>query len=56
MVQGCNVRKVNYGCVYSAYILKPVLSGWNLYTRIDALLLVKYPRWIRAFNFDDFDN
>ena len=28
--QGCNVRKVNCGCVYSAYILKPVLSGWNL--------------------------
>ena len=45
---------VNCGCVYSAYILKPVLSGRK--TRIDALLLVKYPRWIRAFNFDDFDN
>ena len=28
--QGCNVRKVNCGCVYSAYILKPVLSGRNL--------------------------
>ena len=28
--QGYNVRKVNFSCVYSAYILKPVLSGWNL--------------------------
>ena len=27
--QGYNARKVNY-CVYSAYILKPVLSGRNL--------------------------
>ena len=28
--QGTNARKVNCGRVYSAYILKPVLSGWNL--------------------------
>ena len=28
--QGCNVRKVNCSFVYSAYILKPVLSGRNL--------------------------
>ena len=28
--QGCNARKVNCGCVYSAYTLKPVLSGRNL--------------------------
>ena len=28
--QGCNARKVNCSCVYSAYILKPVLSGRNL--------------------------
>ena len=28
--QRCNVRKVNCSCVYSAYILKPVLSGRNL--------------------------
>ena len=28
--QGNNARKVNCGCVYSAYILKPVLSGRNL--------------------------
>ena len=28
--QGYNERKVNCSCVYSAYILKPVLSGWNL--------------------------
>ena len=28
--QGCNARKVYCGCVYSAYILKPVLSGRNL--------------------------
>ena len=25
-----NARKVNCSCVYSAYILKPVLSGRNL--------------------------
>ena len=30
MSQGSNARKVNCGCVYSAYILKPVLSGRNL--------------------------
>ena len=24
-----DARKVNYSCVYSAYILKPVLSGRN---------------------------
>ena len=28
--QGYNARKVNCSCVYSAYILKPVLSGRNL--------------------------
>ena len=28
--QGYNARKVNCSCVYSAYILKPVLSGGNL--------------------------
>ena len=28
--QGANARKVNCGRVYSAYILKPVLSGRNL--------------------------
>ena len=28
--QECNARKVNCGRVYSAYILKPVLSGRNL--------------------------
>ena len=28
--QECNARKVNCSCLYSAYILKPVLSGRNL--------------------------
>jgi len=28
--QGYNARKVSCSCVYSAYILKPVLSGRNL--------------------------
>ena len=28
--QGYNARKVNCSCVYSAYILKPVLSRRNL--------------------------
>ena len=28
--QGYNARKVNCSCMYSAYILKPVLSGRNL--------------------------
>ena len=27
LTQGYNARKVNCSCVYSAYILKPVLSG-----------------------------
>ena len=30
MIQGYNARKVNCSCVYSACILKPVLSGRNL--------------------------
>ena len=30
LYQGTNARKVNCGRVYSAYILKPVLSGRNL--------------------------
>ena len=30
VLQGYNERKVNCSCVYSAYILKPVLSGRNL--------------------------
>ena len=29
-MQGTKARKVNCGRVYSAYILKPVLSGRNL--------------------------
>ena len=51
-IQEFNVRKVNCSCVYSAYTLKPVLSGWNLQTRIDASVFVSYPRKIKAFNFD----
>ena len=35
--QGYNARKVHCSCVCSAYILKPVLAGRNLETRIDAL-------------------
>ena len=38
--QGYDARKVNCSCVYSAYILKPVLSGRNLKTRIDASVFV----------------
>ena len=38
--QECEARKVNCSCVYSAYILKPVLSGRNLKTRIDASVFV----------------
>ena len=30
MCQGYNASKVNCSCVYSAYILKPLLSGRNL--------------------------
>ena len=45
LIQGTNARKVNCGRVYSAYILKPVLSGRNL-----------YPRKIKAFNFHNFEN
>ena len=30
LAQECKARKVNCGCVYSVYILKPVLSGRNL--------------------------
>jgi len=30
LTQGSNARKVNWSCVYSAYILKPVLYGRNL--------------------------
>ena len=38
--QECEARKVNCSCVYSAYILKPVLSGRNLKKRIDASVFV----------------
>ena len=53
--QGYNARKVNYSCVYSAYTLKPVLSGRNLLTRIDPSVFVLCPRRIKAF-FENFDN
>jgi len=43
-IQGYKARKVNCSCLYSAYILKLVLSGRNLWTRMKAL------------NFDSFDN
>ena len=39
-----------------AYILKPVLSGWNLYTRIDGSVCVYYSRRLKELNFDNFDN
>ena len=54
--QGCNARKVNCSCVYSVYILKPVLSGRNLGKRKDASVFVSYPRRLKALNFDNFDN
>ena len=39
--QGNNARKVNCCCVFSAYILKPVLTGRCLKTRfIDAAVLL----------------
>ena len=38
--KGCNARKVNWGCIYSAYILKPVLFGRNLLTRIGGVPLL----------------
>ena len=62
VVQGIsNPRKVNFGCVYSAYISKPVLSGRNLWTRIDASVLClhyrpeivhcsTYKRWVHLWN------
>ena len=40
LTQGTNERKVNCGRVYSAYTLKPVLSGRNWLTRIDASVFV----------------
>jgi len=54
--QSYYARKVNCSCVYSAYILKPVLSGRNLWTRIDASMFVLYPRRLKVLNFDNFDN
>ena len=33
--------------------MKPVLSGWNLKTRIDASVFVQYLRWLKALNFDN---
>jgi len=38
IIQGTNKKKVNCGRVYSAYILKPVLSERNILPRIDALV------------------
>ena len=40
--QGTKARKVNCGRVYSAYILKPVIFGRNLKTRIDLSVFVYY--------------
>ena len=54
--QKTDARKVNCGRVYPAYILKPILSGRTLLTRIDASVLVYYPRRLKAFNFDKFEN
>ena len=54
--QGYNARKVDCSCVYSSHILKRVHSGRNLQTRIDASVFVKYPKRIKALNFDNFDN
>ena len=54
--QGYYARKDKCSCVYSAYILKPVLPGRNMKTRIDASVFVKYPRRLKALNFDNFDN
>ena len=54
--QGTNARKINCSRVYSAYILKPVLSGRNFLTRIDASVFVWYPRKTKAFDFDNFEN
>ena len=51
-----NARKVNCGRVFPAYILKPVVSGRTLQTRIDASVFVQYPRRIKAFNLDSFEN
>jgi len=50
--QGTNARKVNCSCVYSAYILKPVLSGQNSCYRVKALT------WIYMFLklFDDISD
>jgi len=56
MNQGTNARKVNSGRVYSGYILKPVLSGRTLLTRKDASVFVYYPRRLKAFYFDIFEN
>ena len=52
----CNARKVICSCVYSVYILKPVLSGRNWWTRKDASVFFYYPRRLKALNFDNFDN
>ena len=39
-VQGCNARKVNCGCVYSVYILKPVLWAEFVNSRCISVHLV----------------
>ena len=61
LYQGNNARKVNCCCAFSAYILKPVLSGMEFVkklqvTKTDASVFLKYPRRIKAFNFENFDN
>ena len=43
-MQGGNAWKVNSSCVYAACI------------RIDASVFVRYPRRLKALNFDNFDN
>ena len=35
---------------------KPVLSGQTLEARMGASVFVQYPRMLKAFNFDNFEN
>ena len=55
-LQGNNARNINCCCEFSAYMLKLVLFGLYLLTRIDASVFLQYPQRIKAFHFDNLHN
>ena len=54
--QGCNGRKVNWGRVYSAYILKPVLFWAEFVNKNRCISVRLVSEEVKSIKFDNFDN